>query len=89
MGNRPSGQGGTGAKYDVLDKILKYFMETKAGPIDTLMQKFFMAYNPKTVRKGYLELFTSLKVIEIYYDEKAKCQMWKYQFKEYPSGVSL
>jgi hypothetical protein len=48
-----------------------------------------MAYNPKTARKGYLGLFEEQKVIQIYYDEKAKCQMWKYIYKEYPSGASL
>jgi hypothetical protein len=89
IGIRPGGQGGTGAKYDVLEKLLKFFMETKAGPLDTLMQKFFMAYNPKTARKGYIDIFESQKIIEVYYDEKAHCKMWKYIYKEYPSGAGI
>lgn len=89
LGYRPTGQGGTGAKYDTLDNLLKYFMENKAGTMETLMQRFFMAYNPKTARKGYLEVFTNQNVIETYFDEKAKCQMWRYIYKEYRSGASI
>ena len=89
LGIRPVVKGGIGAKYDTLDAILKYFMEKQAGTLESLNRKFFMAYNPKTARKGYLDLFENQKVIQIYYDEKAKCHMWKYIYKEYSSGASL
>ena len=89
LGTRPEKQGGTGAKYDVLDDLLKYFMKKQAGTIEALMRKFFMAYNPKTVKKGYLDVFEGQKVIEIYFDEKAQCKMWRYVYQEYPSGAGL
>ena len=89
LGVRPEVKGGICAKYDTLDAILTHFMEKQAGTLESLNRKFFMAYNPKTARQGYLNLFESQRVIQIYYDEKAKCQMWKYIYKEYPSGASL